>query len=370
MCRLSHPHMLRLHKVLAMRARIYLVMELATGGDLLSRLAALPMRPPVHGGACRRTVVQLVDRTSSSTTTGTSRAYNGAKADVWSYGVILFVLLAGQLPFDDSNIADMCRKAHCHEYELPRWVSQQARRLVSRLLDSNPDTCVAVESLATYHPWFKRSLSVDSQLNDFLNGQLEHAAVQRQQEQQGEEVHDDGVAGEDAGAARPHWREARVCCGGKERSGVLATRRDVRDRSNVGGDVKGGATANARRVEARGGRWRWRWRRARVRCQPRSGALNLCSPQNASGKRRGLQQHKWVSNIVEAPSNEAIGEYLDLWDAIQGIELQLDEPDKRIWKMTGDGRFTVESTYNLFFMARTGSLCGKADLANQGTIEG
>jgi hypothetical protein len=35
---------LRLHEVLAMRANIYLVMELATDDDLLSRLAALPLR--------------------------------------------------------------------------------------------------------------------------------------------------------------------------------------------------------------------------------------------------------------------------------------------------------------------------------------
>uniref|UniRef100_J3NES1 non-specific serine/threonine protein kinase n=1 Tax=Oryza brachyantha TaxID=4533 RepID=J3NES1_ORYBR len=104
-------------------------------------------------------------------------AYDGAKADAWSCGVILFVLLAGHLPFDDSNIADMCRKAHRREYELPQWVSQPARRLVSRLLDPNPDTRVAVESLATHHPWFKRSLSVDSQLDGLLNGQPERAVA-------------------------------------------------------------------------------------------------------------------------------------------------------------------------------------------------
>jgi hypothetical protein len=43
----------------ATRAKIYLVMELATGGDLLSRLAALPRRRlPEH--AVRRMFVQLV----------------------------------------------------------------------------------------------------------------------------------------------------------------------------------------------------------------------------------------------------------------------------------------------------------------------
>jgi serine/threonine protein kinase len=227
MRRLRHPNVLRLHEVLATRAKIYLVMELATGGDLLSRLAALPRRRlPEH--AARRVFVQLVaalaychargvahrdvkpqnvlldadgslkvsdfglsalpdslrDDGRLHTACGTPayaapevlrrKAYDGAKADAWSCGVILFVLLAGQLPFDDSNIADMCRKAHRREYEYPEWVSPAARRLINRLLDPNPATRVAVEALAA-HPWFKRSLSVDSQLGGLLNGQPERA---------------------------------------------------------------------------------------------------------------------------------------------------------------------------------------------------
>ncbi|RLM54447.1 CBL-interacting protein kinase 7 [Panicum miliaceum] len=38
--------MLRLHEVLAMRSKVYLVMELAPGGDLLSRLASLSAQAP------------------------------------------------------------------------------------------------------------------------------------------------------------------------------------------------------------------------------------------------------------------------------------------------------------------------------------
>jgi serine/threonine protein kinase len=54
----------------------------------------------------------------------------------------------------------------------PRWVSQPARRLVARLLDPNPETRLAVAEIAS-HPWFKRSLSVDSQLGGLLGGQAE-----------------------------------------------------------------------------------------------------------------------------------------------------------------------------------------------------
>ena len=68
----------------------------------------------------------------------------------------------------------MCRKAHRREFEFPEWVSQPARRLVSRLLDPNPATRVALATLTT-QPWFKRSLSLDSQLGGLLNGQQERA---------------------------------------------------------------------------------------------------------------------------------------------------------------------------------------------------
>ncbi|KAF8721876.1 hypothetical protein HU200_022820 [Digitaria exilis] len=239
MRRLRHPNVLRLHEVLATRSKVYLVMELAPGGDLLSRLASLPTRrlpehaarrvfaqlvsalvyshargvfhrdvkpqnvlldaagnlkvsdfglaallPPTAGGSPRDAAAEddgrsdLLLNTACGTPAFTApevlrrKAYDGAKADAWSCGVILFVLLAGHLPFDDANIADMCRKAHRREYSVPSWVSPPARRLVSRLLDPNPATRLAVAELAS-HPWFKRSLSVDSQLGGLMGGQAE-----------------------------------------------------------------------------------------------------------------------------------------------------------------------------------------------------
>ena len=38
------------------------------------------------------------------------KGYDGAKADLWSCGVILFVLMAGYLPFEDSNLASLYKK--------------------------------------------------------------------------------------------------------------------------------------------------------------------------------------------------------------------------------------------------------------------
>lgn len=39
-----------------------------------------------------------------------NKEYDGAAADIWSCGVILFELLAGYLPFDDHNLISLYRK--------------------------------------------------------------------------------------------------------------------------------------------------------------------------------------------------------------------------------------------------------------------
>ncbi|XP_010533334.1 PREDICTED: CBL-interacting serine/threonine-protein kinase 7-like, partial [Tarenaya hassleriana] len=87
----------------------------------------------------------------------TRRGYDGAKADAWSCGVILFVLLAGYVPFDDSNIVAMYRKIHQRDYRFPNWISKQARSIIYQMLDPNPETRMSIET-AMRTSWFKKSL--------------------------------------------------------------------------------------------------------------------------------------------------------------------------------------------------------------------
>ncbi|GJN08029.1 hypothetical protein PR202_ga25914 [Eleusine coracana subsp. coracana] len=81
--------------------------------------------------------------------------YDGATADVWSCGVILFILLAGYLPFEDDNIIALYKKISEAQFSCPSWISAGAKNLITRILDPNPTTRITIAQILE-HPWFKK----------------------------------------------------------------------------------------------------------------------------------------------------------------------------------------------------------------------
>lgn len=83
------------------------------------------------------------------------KGYDGAKIDIWSCGVILFVLTAGYLPFNDPNLMAMYKKIYQGQYRCPKWMSTDLRRFLSRLLDTNPKTRITLDQILR-DPWFQK----------------------------------------------------------------------------------------------------------------------------------------------------------------------------------------------------------------------
>ncbi|KAL5707521.1 non-specific serine/threonine protein kinase [Ranunculus cassubicifolius] len=200
-----HPNVVELYEVMASKTKIYFAMEYVKGGELFNKVAKGKLKEDVarkyfqqligsvdycHSrGVYHRDLKPenlLLDEHGNlkvsdfglsalcdsrrqdgllHTTCGTpayvapevinKKGYDGAKADIWSCGVILFVLMAGFLPFHEKNIMEMYRKISKAEYKCPQWFSTEVRKLLSRILDPNPTTRITVAELMA-NAWFKK----------------------------------------------------------------------------------------------------------------------------------------------------------------------------------------------------------------------
>jgi len=90
----------------------------------------------------------------------------GKEVDLWSLGVILFVLLSGYLPFYADQKKQTYKLIVTGDYggfDDPVWdgVSKDAKNLVVRLLDINPKNRISLDEVLR-HPWISRAESVAS----------------------------------------------------------------------------------------------------------------------------------------------------------------------------------------------------------------
>ncbi|CAE8602832.1 unnamed protein product, partial [Polarella glacialis] len=204
---LDHPNIIKLYETFEDRKNIYLVMELCTGGELFDRIielqsftevqAAIVMKQILGGISymhaskiCHRdlkpenflftnkdpiekSTLKIIDFGLASkfkeggvlsTKAGTpyyvapqvlAGAYNQS-ADLWSCGVIMFVLLVGYPPFHgetDNEVLAKVKSGRFH-FEAADWknVSEDAKYLIRQLLKMNPPERYTAEQ-ALNHTW-------------------------------------------------------------------------------------------------------------------------------------------------------------------------------------------------------------------------
>jgi serine/threonine protein kinase len=76
-------------------------------------------------------------------------------ADMWSAGILLFAIVAGQLPFDDDNVQVLLQKVVSQEPEYPRTMSRSLVDLLQRLLCKSPQGRITIDRLKE-HQWFSQ----------------------------------------------------------------------------------------------------------------------------------------------------------------------------------------------------------------------
>jgi 5'-AMP-activated protein kinase catalytic alpha subunit len=203
---LKHPNVVRLHEVAASKTKIYMVLEYVNGGELFDKIA-IKGKISEHEG--RRLFQQLIDGVSYChdkgvyhrdlkpenvlvdrrgnikisdfglsalpqhlgndgllhTTCGSpnyiapevlqNRGYDGSLSDIWSCGVILYVMLVGYLPFDDRNLVVLYQKIFKGDTQIPKWLSPGAQDLLRKILEPNPMKRVNIAGIKE-HEWFQK----------------------------------------------------------------------------------------------------------------------------------------------------------------------------------------------------------------------
>ncbi|KAJ8288208.1 hypothetical protein COCON_G00008670 [Conger conger] len=200
----QHPNIVRLYEVIDTQTKLYLILELADGGDLFDyimkhedglseEMAKKYFAQIVHAiSYCHRLhvvhrdlkpenvvffekqgLVKLTDFGFSNkfqpgkklTTSCGSLAYSAPEillgdeydapaVDIWSLGVILFMLVCGQPPFQEANDSETLTMIMDCKYTAPHHVSGACRDLIDRMLQRDPKRRASLEEIES-HAWLQ-----------------------------------------------------------------------------------------------------------------------------------------------------------------------------------------------------------------------
>ncbi|XP_069349786.1 serine/threonine-protein kinase PLK4 isoform X1 [Eulemur rufifrons] len=90
-----------------------------------------------------------------------TRSAHGLESDVWSLGCMFYTLLIGRPPFDTDTVKKTLNKVVLADYEIPTFLSREAKDLIHQLLRRNPADRLSLSSVLD-HPFMSRNSSTKS----------------------------------------------------------------------------------------------------------------------------------------------------------------------------------------------------------------
>ncbi|XP_047654406.1 serine/threonine-protein kinase PLK4 isoform X2 [Phacochoerus africanus] len=87
-----------------------------------------------------------------------TRSAHGLESDIWSLGCMFYTLLIGRPPFDTDTVKNTLNKVVLADYEMPTFLSREAKDLIHQLLRRNPADRLSLSSVLD-HPFMSRNSS-------------------------------------------------------------------------------------------------------------------------------------------------------------------------------------------------------------------